>query len=626
MSATRLSADYLSNPSVEPVSGEPSTLPGIPATQPIYFPANDKRLFGWLHLPGGEFVSDVGLVICRPFGYEGLCAHRSLKAFAAMAAASGVATLNFDYAGTGDSADTDTHADHIEIWCRDIISAIAELKQRAGVQRVCLLGFRLGALLANLVAHRTAVDALVLVAPILCGRPYLRELRTTESVASRRHDAPKKPRGAGGDDESMEVGGYHLSGATTARLAQIDLAALDAPPVSALLVIDRSGIPTARAWAESVSGRVPTEYVALPGFVEMMMTPPQFTRIPHRIIESVQSWLRVFAAPAPASRPTGKVGAAQTAVSPATFLALPGDTPEPDAVIRERPIRFGSDGALFGIVTEPRASAIPQRAIIFVNAGADSHVCVGGMYVALARTWARRGYVVLRMDFAGLGDSNTRPGRPENEVYPPAAIDDIRAAVELLRSRYRVGDVALVGLCSGAYHTLQAAIEHVDLNRIVLMNPELFFWRHGTRLEDIHLAEVVNAGSSYGGRMRSFEHWKKLLTGRADVRRIALLQLRRLLLTLGTKVRNLARSLHIHLPNDLGWELEQIARRGIAIDIIFARGEPGIELLRMQGGSSVPRLGDRCRVHLIDGADHTFSRKASRAKLDEVLSEVLMKV
>jgi pimeloyl-ACP methyl ester carboxylesterase len=313
----------------------------------------------------------------------------------------------------------------------------------------------------------------------------------------------------------------------------------------------------------------------------------------------------------------------QTAVSPTTFLALPGATPEPDAMTRERPIRFGSDGLLFGIVTEPRAGEIPQRAIIFVNAGADSHVCVGGMYVALARSWARRGYVVLRMDFAGLGDSPTRPGRPDNEVYPPAAIDDIRAAVELLRSRYGVRDVALAGLCSGAYHTLQAAIEHVDLNRIVLMNPELFFWRQGTRLEDIHVAEVVSAGGSYSGRMRSFEHWKKLLTGRADVRRIALLQLRRVQLKLGTKARNVARYLHIRLPNDLGWELERIAKRGVEINIIFARGEPGIELLRIQGGSSVRRLGDRCRVHFIEGADHTFSRKASRVKLEQVLSEVL---
>ena len=62
----------------------------------------------------------------------------------------------------------------------------------------------------------------------------------------------------------------------------------------------------------------------------------------------------------------------------------------------------------------------------------------------IARSWTRNSYVVLRMDLAGLGDSSARPGRPDNEVYPPAAIDDIRVAIEFTRARYRVTDVARV--------------------------------------------------------------------------------------------------------------------------------------------------------------------------------------
>jgi hypothetical protein len=57
--------------------------------------------------------------------------------------------------------------------------------------------------------------------------------------------------------------------------------------------------------------------------------------------------------------------------------------------------------------------------------------------------------------------------------------------------------------------------------------------------------------------------------------------------------------------------------------MVFARGEPGINLLRIQGGSSVKRLGDRCRIHIIDSADHTFSQRAPRAVLESVLSEEL---
>ena len=35
------------------------------------------------------------------------------------------------------------------------------------------------------------------------------------------------------------------------------------------------------------------------------------------------------------------------------------------------------------------------------------------MYVDLARDWAGRGYIALRMDLAGLGDSGTAPGQPD---------------------------------------------------------------------------------------------------------------------------------------------------------------------------------------------------------------------
>jgi hypothetical protein len=227
------------------------------------------------------------------------------------------------------------------------------------------------------------------------------------------------------------------------------------------------------------------------------------------------------------------------------------------------------------------------------------------------------------MDLAGIGDSNARPGRPDNEVYPPGAIDDIKAATEYLRGRYGARDVTLGGLCSGAFHALRAAVEAVPLNRIFLVNPQIFFWRDGTRIEDIQPAEVVGAQSLYGPRLRSFKYWKKLLTGQVDVLHIAKVYLRRYLFWLNTCLRQAARYLHIRLPNDLGWQLEQITHRGVGITIVFARGEAGLELLRIQGGSSVERLGERCRVRIIDGADHTFSRSSARTVLEGVLSEAL---
>ena len=80
--------------------------------------------------------------------------------------------------------------------------------------------------------------------------------------------------------------------------------------------------------------------------------------------------------------------------------------------------------------------------------------------------------------------------------------------------------------------------------------------------------------------------------------------------------------MHIHLPHDLGSELE-IAARGVKVVFVFLGGEPGIELLKMQGGTSLTRLGDCCRMHIIDRADHVFSKLECRLALAQILSDEL---
>src|SRR5579871_4621040 len=85
--------------------------------EPIYFSSGGRQLFGWLHRTGpGPRQSGLGMVICKPFGYEATCAHRSLGAFAQAAASAGFPTLRFDYGGTGDSEDIGASADQLSVW------------------------------------------------------------------------------------------------------------------------------------------------------------------------------------------------------------------------------------------------------------------------------------------------------------------------------------------------------------------------------------------------------------------------------------------------------------------------------------------------------------------------------
>jgi pimeloyl-ACP methyl ester carboxylesterase len=245
------------------------------------------------------------------------------------------------------------------------------------------------------------------------------------------------------------------------------------------------------------------------------------------------------------------------------------------------------------------------------------------MYVSLARQWARRGYVVLRLDLGGIGDSATGASCLDDEVFPPQAIADICSAVEFLRKRYGVGDVTLAGLCSGAYHALRAAAASLAINRILMVNPQNYFWKTGMTLNGLQLAEVVHNPGLYRERVFSMAAWKRVFSGRVNIGRIAMIYLQRPWLAMESTFHEIARRLRIHLPNDLGWELEEIAGRGIHSVFVFARGEPGIGLLKLQGGSAVDRLGKRCKVHVIEGGDHIFSQSGPRSRMERILTDEL---
>src|ERR1700730_6088054 len=101
----------------------------------LYFESGDNHRFAWLHQPSTPSRQKLGVVICSPFGYESICAHRSVREFAEAFAALGIYALRFDYSGTGDSAEIDENADQVKLWSQDVIAAIQELRVRAGIDR-----------------------------------------------------------------------------------------------------------------------------------------------------------------------------------------------------------------------------------------------------------------------------------------------------------------------------------------------------------------------------------------------------------------------------------------------------------------------------------------------------------
>jgi hypothetical protein len=333
--------------------------------------------------------------------------------------------------------------------------------------------------------------------------------------------------------------------------------------------------------------------------------------VPVGMIGMVAGWLRAH-------------GGEQAAPLPATG-APPLRTVLVNEAVQESAIFLDDTQTLFGLVSAPAGGTTPpSRAIVLLNSGAIHHIGPNRLYVTLARRWAARGCLVIRLDQAGIGDSLPRPGEPENVVYAAGAVTDAREAIEYLHSRLNVSTIHAAGLCSGAYHALKAAVAGAPLEGIGVVNPLVFFWKAGMSLA-YPTYRVSEATAAYRRSMFRLEKWKKLFTGRVDLGAFVRIMGRRAGLKSGALARNIARSLGRPMADDLGAELTDVVRRGVAVDFLFSAGDPGEDLLKVEAGWTLPSLlRDRSiRIQRIVGPNHTFTPVWSHAALTQALEAAL---
>src|SRR5262249_55087343 len=161
-----------------------------------------------------------------------------------------------------------------------------------------------------------------------------------------------------------------------------------------------------------------------------------------------------------------------------------------------------------------RPSGEPRRAIILLNSGGIYRIGPNRLYVAIARRLARAGDLVLRLDISGVSDSAARPGGEGDIVYSGYAVRDVGVGVGWGR-RNGARSVAVVGLCSGAYHALKAAVAGQPIDTVVPINPLTFFWKPGMPL-DFSALRVMLDTARYQKSVTNVESWRKLLRGDVD--------------------------------------------------------------------------------------------------------------
>lgn len=576
--------------------------------QPFYFGPDGARLFGWLHLPEPDKRRGIGVVVCNPYGFEEVCAHRSLRHFATALSEAGHPALRFDHACCGDSDGDEFDADVPSRWLAGVGAAIETLKAAAGVQQVVLLGVRLGATLAALAAgSRDDVAGLVAIAPVVRGRGYVRELRMLGQSES--------PAGASPVDV-LESAGFVMTRSTEAYLSQIDLRRLPQAPAPRVLIVERDDLESGLDWhteLERQGAQVQVE--RWPGYAAMTAD-PQRARVPLQMVDgvvrTVAQWDATLDLPAVAPKPLSGQGV--------LHLTRAG--------VRETPVCLpaGGTASLFGVLTEPDTGPRPhgRPAVLMLNSGAVHHIGPNRLWVRLARQWAARGVTVLRIDLSGVGDSAARPGAPENVVYSAHAMQDVADALAYLRDGLGAGECHLLGLCSGGYHAFKAAVAGQPVASSTVINPLTYFWHDGDTLSDVKDYELGALTSRYRDKLFTREPWLKLLRGELDARVIVEVALRRAWSHVAPHLLRLARALHVPIRDDLAAELTQAVQRGIRLRFVFAAKAPGYELLRRQGGQAIDRLLERqlASLDFVPDADHTFTRLEARERLVALLDRL----
>jgi len=530
-------------------------------------------------------AADTAVVVVGGIVHEDQTMAVGLVALARELAGHGVPALTFDLAGTAQGRG-DLDAPDIGVrWSEDVRAAVRHVRE-SGIGHVVVVGVRLGALLA---AHATVddpVDELVMWAPVMSGRRYVRELRIMAAAVAEQ-GATVEPDPA--DDGGTTVAGFRLPGTLTAHLATLDAAKLDGKPASRISVFDDEARLAEIDPEHPLLAAVPVARVVTTSTERWLFTAADAFPAPFEDLATVRRHVVRAAAAHRAATPDGAAPlsadlASSTSTSTSTSPARSHVTEHDGVAIRETLVAFerADGGVLRGVLSEPVGDVDPAVAYLAVTS-----VGPGRIFVDLARREAARGRVSLRFELAGFGASD-RPGDGRwADFYDPGAADDIAAAVAHLRARGHER-VRVVGFCAGGWSAIRTAppagvVGIVAINTQLAVRSRLLHRRPwpGLRRYDAVLAE---------------------LGGRPQVRRI---------------VEKLERDHPV--PSPALRSIGRHVRAGSGVTLMYAEGDLGhrsyVTRVARPGGLRRSRRPD---VRVYRGLGHLPSGPARRRLLDDV--------
>jgi exosortase A-associated hydrolase 1 len=259
--------------------------------------------------------------------------------------------------------------------------------------------------------------------------------------------------------------------------------------------------------------------------------------------------------------------------------------------MRDLALAFDCDGdRLYGVASVPPAPA--ERGVLIVVGGPQYRAGSHRQFTLLARALADQGIAAMRFDVRGMGDSEGS-ARPFEDIGA-----DLDAAVTaFMQNVPKLREVVLWGLCDGASAAALYAARDARITGLALLNP----W---VRTE----AGAATATIKHYYRARLFDRtfWQKLASGKFDagaaVRSAVQLAKTALAPAPAAGTAALPDQVYLGLVNFDGKLLVMLSGADLTAQEFQDASASTADWRALMAQPRVTR-------HLLDGADHTCSRR-----------------
>ena len=273
-----------------------------------------------------------------------------------------------------------------------------------------------------------------------------------------------------------------------------------------------------------------------------------------------------------------------------------------DVRVKEEPLFFGKARSLMGIITDPPKAPRDENfpAVIFLNAGIVHRVGPHRMFVKMARSLANLGFVALRFDHSGIGDSKARNDRLS---FEQSSVSETREAMDCLSTIRGRKRFVLVGLCSGTPTSFRTACLDPRVVGLILLNGVL---ESPDKINQEVISYVLNhkiARSYWQGKLFHPPSWLKVISGKANYKQIVNVLTSRLrdLFVPDAKVALGA--------NHIVGDLRSLVAGGVKLLFVYSEGTAVLEYFRMALDKEIRKLraSEKVKVQIIQRTDHTFT-------------------